>query len=187
EDAPPPLPRFPELEDEGILEVETSWRACNYFNHIELDLAHIAFVHRDSPEADAGLVGIPEVGWEETTYGLVLTCKRGEAKQVRHRLMPNVSYFKLFPKDAMSGWRDRVAWRVPIDDTSYRSFMADLLHLTGKAAEIYRKKHAPPVDHSDVISKLSQAVLAGARIDELKNQTPSLVTLQDDVALTGQR
>jgi 5,5'-dehydrodivanillate O-demethylase oxygenase subunit len=186
EGEPPRMMRFPELEEEGILEVETVRRECNYFNHIELDLAHIAFVHRNSPEAEAGLVGIPECDCEETSYGMVLTGKRGSVSQVQHRLMPNVSYFKLFPKDSTSGWRDRVAWRVPIDDGSYRSFMSDLIHLTGEAANAYHRKHTPPADHSDVISRLTTAILAGARIDELKNQTPSLVTLQDDVALRGQ-
>jgi len=115
EGAPPELPRFPELEAEGVIEVETFRRDCNFFNHMDLDLAHIAFVHRDSPEADAGLVGIPEVDCEETSYGFVLIGKRGEPVQVQHRLMPNVSYFKVFPKDAASGWRDRVAWRVHIE------------------------------------------------------------------------
>src|SRR6266849_2451739 len=66
---PPELPRFPELEDEGLLENGTFIRPCSYFNHMELDLIHIAFVHRDSPEAESGLVGIPTVECEETDYG----------------------------------------------------------------------------------------------------------------------
>jgi 5,5'-dehydrodivanillate O-demethylase len=183
---PPDLPRFPELEAEGVLEVETFRRDCNFFNHMDLDLAHIAFVHRDSPEADAGLVGIPEVHCEETSYGFVMTGKRGDSVQVQHRLMPNVSYFKVYPKDATSGWRDRVAWRVPIDDEHYRSFMSDLAHVTGEAAERYRMRNRPPVDNSDLITKLSAAVLAGARIDDLKDQAPDLVFFQDDVVLTAQ-
>ncbi len=186
EGAPPELRRFPELEAEGVLEVETFRRDCNFFNHMDLDLAHIAFVHRESPEADAGLVGIPEVDCEETPYGFVLTGKRGNSTQVQHRLMPNVSYFKVYPKDAASGWRDRVAWRVPIDDEHYRSFMSDLAHVTGEAAESYRRRNAPPVDHSDLITKLSAAVRAGARIKDLQDQTPDLVFFQDDVVLTAQ-
>ena len=186
EGEPPELPRFLELEAEGVLEVETFRRDCNFFNHMDLDLAHIAFVHRDSPEADAGLVGIPDVSCRETEYGFVMIGRRGKAVQVQHRLMPNVSYFKVFPKDAASGWRDRVAWRVPIDDEHYRSFMSDLSHVTGEAAVAYRRRNAPPVDNSELISKLSAAVRAGSRIDELKNQTPDIVFLQDDVVLTAQ-
>jgi 5,5'-dehydrodivanillate O-demethylase len=186
EGEPPELPRYPELEKEGVLEVETFSRDCNFFNHMDLDLAHIAFVHRDSPEADAGLIGMPEVSCEETPYGFVMMGKRGNSVQVQHRLMPNVSYFKVYPKDAASGWRDRVAWRVPIDDEHYRSFMSDLAHVTGEAAERYRMRNKPPVDHSDLIRKLSAAVRAGARIDDLKDETPDLVFFQDDVVLTAQ-
>jgi 5,5'-dehydrodivanillate O-demethylase len=182
----PELPRFPELEREGVLEVETFRRDCNFFNHMDLDLAHIAFVHRDSPEADAGLVGIPDVDCEETPYGFVLIGKRGNSVQVQHRLMPNVSYFKVYPKDPASGWRDRVAWRVPIDDEHYRSFMSDLAHVTGTAAEAYRRRNTPPEDRSDLISTLSAAVRAGARIEEVKHETPDVVFLQDDVVLTAQ-
>jgi 5,5'-dehydrodivanillate O-demethylase oxygenase subunit len=186
EGSPPELSHFPELEAEGVLEVETFRRDCNFFNHMDLDLAHIAFVHRDSPEADAGLVGIPEVDCEETSYGFVLIGKRGKSVQLQHRLMPNVSYFKVFPKDAASGWRDRVAWRVPIDDGHYRSFMSDLAHVSGEAADAYRRRNPPPVDHSELISKLSAAVRAGARIEDMKDQTPDVVFLQDDVVLTAQ-
>ena len=186
EGEPPELPRYHQLEQEGVLDVETFRRDCNFFNHMDLDLAHIAFVHRDSPEADAGLVGVPEVSCEETPYGFVMRGKRGNSVQVQHRLMPNVSYFKVFPKDASSGWRDRVAWRVPIDDGHYRSFMSDLAHVTGEAAERYRRRNAPPVDHSDLITRLSAEVRAGARIDDLKDQTPDLVFFQDDVVLTAQ-
>ena len=42
------------------------------------------------------------------------------------------------------------------------------------------------LDHSELISKLSAAVRAGARIEDMKDQTPDVVFLQDDVVLTAQ-
>ena len=106
EGSPPPMLRFPELEGEGVLENHTFVRACNFFRHLELDPAHIAFVHQDSPEAESGLTGIPTIECQETDYGFVFHARRDEKVQTQHRLMPNASYFKVFPMDAESGWRD---------------------------------------------------------------------------------
>jgi 5,5'-dehydrodivanillate O-demethylase oxygenase subunit len=176
------------LEGEGVLENHTFVRACNFFRHLELDPAHIAFVHRDSPEAESGLTGIPTIECQETEYGFVFHARRAEKVQTQHRLMPNASYFKVFPVDAESGWRDRVAWRVPVDDDHYVSFIADLVHVAGEAARRYRERHrdsgktSPPS-----IAELAEAVLAGKlTIDEVKNLGASVVFFQDEVALLAQ-
>ena len=188
EAAPPPLPRYPELEEEGLLENHTFIRACNFFRHLELDPAHIAFVHRDSPEAESGLTGIPEVECQETDYGFVFYARRGEKEQIQHRLMPNVSYFKVFPMDAESGWRDRVAWRVPIDDGHYVSFIADLVHVTGEAMKRYKEHHTQSgnsPEHS--IPKLVEEVLAGKlQIEDVTNLGARVVFFQDEAALMAQ-
>ena len=188
EGSPPPLMRFPELETEGIIENLTFVRACNFFRHLELDPGHIAFVHRDSPEAESGLTGIPDVECHETDYGFVFFARRDEKVQVQHRLMPNASYFKVFPLDAESGWRDRVAWRVPVDDDHYVSFIADLVHVTGEAADRYKARHSGSAKRSGPsIAELTDSVLAGRlRVDEVKDLGASVVFFQDEVALLAQ-
>jgi 5,5'-dehydrodivanillate O-demethylase len=188
EGSPPPLMRFPELETEGIIENHTFVRACNFFRHLELDPGHIAFVHRDSPEAESGLTGIPDVECHETDYGFVFFARRDDKVQIQHRLMPNASYFKVFPLDAESGWRDRVAWRVPVDDDHYVSFIADLVHVTGEAAERYKARHGPPPKRSGPsIPDLTSAVLAGKlRVDDVKDLGANVVFFQDEVALLAQ-
>jgi len=188
EGTPPPLPRYPELDEEGLLENHTFVRACNFFRHLELDPAHIAFVHRDSPEAESGLTGIPKVECQETDYGFVFYAWRGEKAQVQHRLMPNVSYFKVFPMDAESGWRDRVAWRVPVDDEHYMSFIADLVHVTGEAMQYYKARHSQSVSTSTrSIPKLVEEALAGKlRIEDVTNLGAGVVFFQDEAALLAQ-
>ncbi len=189
---PPPLPRYPELDEPGLLETGTFTRPCSYFNHLELDLIHIAFVHRDSPEAESGLVGVPRVECEETEYGFVMRAWRGDKAQVQHRIMPNVSYFKVYPKDVESGWRDRVAWRVPVDDERYVSFSVDLVHVTGEAARAYEARRAAAAAAARArtvlpVTPTAQAVLAGQlRIEDVKDQVADLVFLQDEVVLCGQ-
>ena len=186
--SPPPMLRFPELEGEGVLENHTFVRACNFFCHLELDPAHIAFVHQDSPEAESGLTGIPTIECQETDYGFVFHARRDEKVQTQHRLMPNASYFKVFPMDAESGWRDRAAWRVPIDDGHYVSFIADLVHVTGDAARRYRERHSGSGKTSPPpIAELAEAVLAGKlNVEDVKDLGASVVFFQDEVALLAQ-
>jgi 5,5'-dehydrodivanillate O-demethylase len=188
EGTPPPLPRYPELEEEGLLENHTFIRACNFFRHLELDPAHIAFVHRDSPEAESGLTGIPNVECQETDYGFVFYARRGEKEQVQHRLMPNVSYFKVFPMDEESGWRDRVAWRVPIDDEHYVSFIADLIRVSGDTMQRYKQRHSQPGNIPEQsIPKLVEEVLAGKlRVEDVTNLAARVVFFQDETALLAQ-
>jgi hypothetical protein len=179
--------RFPELEGEGVLENHTFVRACNFFRHLELDPAHIAFVHQDSPEAESGLTGVPIVECHETDYGFVFHARRGEKTQTQHRLMPNVSYFKVFPMDVESGWRDRAAWRVPVDNEHYVSFIADLVHVTGDAARRYRERHNSSEKTSPPIAKLTADVLAGRLgVEDVKNLGAGVVFFQDEVALLAQ-
>ena len=188
EGAPPPMVRYPELEGEGVLENHTFVRACNFFRHLELDPAHIAFVHQDSPEAESGLTGIPTIECQETDYGFVFHARRDDKVQTQHRLMPNASYFKVFPMDAESGWRDRAAWRVPVDDGHYVSFIADLVRVSGDAAQRYRERHSKSGKTSPrPIGELTSAVLSGKlAVEDVKDLGANVVFFQDEVALLAQ-
>src|SRR4051794_4400022 len=70
----PPLPRYPELEEEGVKEVTTRILPYNYFNGVEnsCDIVHVSFVHSDSGFSEAGIAGIPTPGAEETEYGILM-------------------------------------------------------------------------------------------------------------------
>ena len=74
EDPAPPLPRYPEFEGDGLLEVNSYLRPCNYFNQLDsnMDEAHVAFVHRSSEFTSTGLNrDIPAISGQETDYGVV--------------------------------------------------------------------------------------------------------------------
>src|SRR5262249_19315726 len=119
-DAAPPLPRYPELEADGVLDGWSYTRQCNYFNNLEngVDPVHVGFTHRASSIARSGLVGVPDVSAEEREWGLNVYARRpGDRVRVTVGVMPNISYRKGSPSDAESGWQDVIAWRVPIDDT----------------------------------------------------------------------
>jgi len=144
EGAAPPLPRYPELEDDGVLDVSSYVRNCSYFNSLEngIDEVHVNFAHRASSFSDFGLNwDVPLVEAEETEYGLVQYGTRANGVQrVTPFLMPNILYIKGSPDDSESGWRDAIAWRVPLDDVRHQSFNVRLIHVSGAAAERYLER-----------------------------------------------
>ena len=183
---PPPLPRYVDLEAPGVLEIDAYVRRCNFFNNLDNDPAHVAFVHRGSfLEAP----DIPELlEHEETDYGLMHTVRVRGGNLTAYRLMPNVSLVPFPPRYVEgSAGTAMLAWRVPLDDESHVNFRVKLVYVTGEAAERYRARLAaraerplePPAD-------LAEAVLRGEiRIEDVKERT-DLQVLQDDVAMVAQ-
>jgi 5,5'-dehydrodivanillate O-demethylase len=57
---------------------------------------------------------------------------------------------------------DRLFWRLPIDDDHCISFVVDMLHLTGEAADAYRarRRQAQPSDPA-ALNALGDAALVG--------------------------
>ncbi|HLH22115.1 MAG TPA: Rieske 2Fe-2S domain-containing protein [Chloroflexota bacterium] len=193
EGEPPPLPRYPELEGEGLLTNSSYLRECNYYNQLEsnMDELHVAFVHRESVFSDVGLnVDIPEVSGEETDYGVVKYGKRSNGiVRVSHFFMPNILYISSSPEDEASGWSEHIAWRVPVDDYSHRSFQANLVHVTGEAARRYQetqRQRREQLAGLPSANEVAAAVLRGElHTDDLRDR-PDVVGIQDNVAQCGQ-
>ena len=191
--AAPQFPAYPELEEEGVLDVSTYSRNCNYFSTLEngVDQVHVPFTHAKSAFTTFGLNwDIPKITAEETDYGVAMygTRKNGVAR-INHYIMPNILYIKGSPDDAKSGWREAFAWRVPIDDVSHHSFNIGLVHVTGAAAEKFRERQR---QQQAAIAKLTStramadAVLAGKISVHDIEERPDIVNIQDNVAQEGQ-
>jgi 5,5'-dehydrodivanillate O-demethylase oxygenase subunit len=193
EEPAPPLPRYPEFEEEGVLDVSTYDRACNFFNALENshDPVHLAFVHRDSAFTTSGLAGVPRVWAEESDWGVTVHAQRpGGQMRTNQFCMPNIIRRTSPPDDpAETRWQEAIAWRVPIDDTAYRSFNADLVHLTGVDADRYREKlraRRERPSSGGTVPETAMRVLRGeVRIQDLTDY-PSIVNLQDTVSQVGQ-
>jgi 5,5'-dehydrodivanillate O-demethylase len=188
--AVPPLPRYPELEADGVLDVWSYTRGCNYFNNLEngVDPVHVGFTHRASSIERSGLVGVPSVAAEEREWGLNVYARRpGDRVRVTVGVMPNISYRKGSPSDADSGWQDVIAWRVPINDTQHQSFNANLVHVQGEAAERYRQRlQARRANAGARVQDVVDAVLRGDRRMSDLGDEPDLVNVQDSVVQIGQ-
>jgi 5,5'-dehydrodivanillate O-demethylase len=191
--AAPPLPRYPELEEAGEIDVGTYIRHCNYFNTLEngIDQAHVPFTHAKSNFTKFGLNwDVPKITAEETDYGVAMYGTRANGvARVNHYLMPNILYIKGSPESAKEGWREAFAWRVPVDDVSHRSFNISLVHVSGDAALRFRDRQRL---QEETISKLpsahvmAAAALAGQLSVHDIEERPDLVNIQDHVAQEGQ-
>jgi len=138
EGEPPELPRYPELEAEGILEVETFVRACNYFSDLDnaCDPLHVTFVHQGSRIDINRFIDVRNIDAEESDFGVTIKIRRTtEGGGLRLNLfgMPNMQLLRLPPTDkSETMWREFISWRVPVDDEHYVSFNLNLIHLTGE-------------------------------------------------------
>ncbi len=190
---PPPLPRYPELEADGVLEVETFVRPCTYFNDLDnaCDPLHVVYTHGSSRVVVNALIDMTSVGAEESEFGITIKVRRtSEGAGTRQNLfgMPNLQLLKLPPIDpAETAWREFVSWRVPVEDERYVTFNVNLYHVPAAAAAAFRDRRAAVLARGmDTVAGLAQQILAGqTTIDAVRDQVWDLVRLQDDVALTG--
>jgi 5,5'-dehydrodivanillate O-demethylase len=190
---PPPLPRYPDFEEPGVLLPGLYTRYCNYFQHLEngVDEVHLAFVHRQSGFTEHGLNwDIPRVRAEEADHGMTIYSTRADdVERITHFLMPNMVRFKGSPASADSGWTDHLAWRVPVDDAHHLAFSVMLAHVTGDAAERFReqgRERRARLAQLPAFHDLAAAVRRGdLRVDDVADHL-DLVPFQDTVAQLGQ-
>ena len=125
----PALPRFPEFEAEGVLEIETFVRACNYFNGLDnaCDPLHVFITHRDVRMK----VDVRSIAADESEFGVTIKTSRTKRSRARLNLfgMPNVALFRLPPAGRSErSWRECASWSVPRDDEHFVSFNLTLIH-----------------------------------------------------------
>lgn len=192
EGSAPTFPTYPQLEDQGVLNVGSYVRKCNCFSTLEngVDNVHVAFTHAKSNFTKHGLNwDIPKIAAEETEYGVAMYATRRDGKaRVNHYIMPNLLYIKGSPEQD-GGWRDSFGWRVPIDDSMHVSFNLSLVHLTGEAATRQRQARG---ERREALAGLpsarevADAVLSGKlNLHEIEDR-PDIVNIQDHVAQEGQ-
>jgi 5,5'-dehydrodivanillate O-demethylase oxygenase subunit len=196
EGSPPPLPRYPWFESEGVLEADTYVRYSNYFYTLDnhADEVHVIFTHRNTAFSRAGLELVPVIEAEEASYGLHVVARYPNGKsRANQLLMPNIIMFKSSPAKGDEGFSDRAAWRVPLDDDSHLSFGIDLRHLRGAAAERYREAQAEERTRTRALCRepadqVARQILDGQRSLEDPDilARPDLVNIQDCVAQMGQ-
>ena len=174
----------------GYVSTTESRRPWPFFHQLEnsVDEVHFNFAHRRSKFTDVGLNDeIPELSCNETGYGIERLGARRNAVRRSHILMPNCMFSMVYDHDR--GWCEHIAWRVPLDDRSHASFIADLVHKAGQDLEDYLAGKARQRDElkklepaMDVVERVIRGELHADDIPE----RPDLVLIQDAVAMMGQ-
>jgi 5,5'-dehydrodivanillate O-demethylase len=192
EGEPPELPRYPSFEDEGVLQLSTYLRECNYFQNLEnfVDETHVPFTHRDSHFSDHGLYVVPRISSEETDWGVTCFAERpGDLVRATALGMPNIGNVAGgAPPSEEDGWSEFIAWRVPIDDELHVSFNVNMTHISGPARErlLERNSHRRPAPAGEPSHVVAARVLRGELDWADVADRPDIVNVQDHASQVGQ-
>jgi 5,5'-dehydrodivanillate O-demethylase oxygenase subunit len=193
----PPFPRYPHIEEEGVLEVlSTEVWPCNFFQRIDNngDTYHVPFVHRDAYSASAAnnRSGLPQISKEESPWGTTSYASFSQGwRNVFHLFMPNAYAFRNPSPEPECPWEDRMQWDVPLDDEHSLEFRLRRLPLTAEAADAYRARYAASIAEPKIsVAQMGETVLSGKLrfqdLDRFFRDKISLVHSQDYVAQVGQ-
>jgi 5,5'-dehydrodivanillate O-demethylase len=190
--APPPFPRYPHFEGfEGVLELDSYFRGCNYFNNLENggDLTHSGFVHRNNPGSFDGFTNAPSIEARESIWGVTVSAHWPDQVGVSQIGMPNMFHHKAQPTDpSVAIYREFMAWWVPIDDHSHTQFTVAAVRMPKDKAEQYmerRRERLAKRTQSSV--ELANRLLKGEIYrEDIDPATTDYVRMQDHVAQIGQ-
>ena len=192
EGKPPPFPLYPEFETfEGIIEYDSYFRACNYYNNLEngADLTHSGFTHRNNPGSFDGLTDSPLMDAEESCWGVTIYARWPEQLRVSQFGVPNVFHHKAQPTEyAIAPYREFLAWWVPIDDESHIQFTVNAVRLPPDRARLYQERRAKKLaKRSQSNVALAERILKGELwLDQVDPDSTDFLRLQDDIAQAGQ-
>jgi 5,5'-dehydrodivanillate O-demethylase len=191
--APPAFPPYPAPLEEGLVEnPEPPAIFCNYLQCLEnsLDEVHVSFVHRTGG-SHQGMYDLPEIGAEETDWGVLRTGERAGEKRLSLHYMPNCTRVIVPPMkgfDGVGGWKELYLNFVPVDDESCKWFIIYHVRVSGKDAEAYLAKrvhYARKLAAAGPAADLAREVIAG-RLPFAAIDHPDLVRVQDMAVQAGQ-
>jgi 5,5'-dehydrodivanillate O-demethylase len=190
---PPPFPPYPMPEEDGLIEnQEPPLVPCNYLQCFEnsMDEVHVAFVHR-SGGSHQGIYDLPEIGAEETQWGMLRTGRRGNELRLSLHYMPNCTRVIVPPMaglDGAGGWRELYLAFTPVDDDRHLWFITNHVRVTGAAKDAYleqRERYRRRQQEAGSSLDLARRVMDGeVRFQEIDH--PDRVRVQDFAVQAGQ-
>ncbi len=189
---PPALPRYADFERfEGVLEIDSYRRDCNFFQNVEnaLDMSHVAFVHGTNRAAFREIGRGRDLDAVESDWGISYTYTRADGeKRTQQFGMPNAYNLTALPTDPDIGWQESLFWWVPVDDEHHIQFSVHRVPVTGAVAKrVGQRRQARrktiDIDHT----RLSADMLAGRiGMEDVDADRVDMIRLQDDLAQIGQ-
>jgi 5,5'-dehydrodivanillate O-demethylase len=191
---PPALPLYPEFERfDGLLEIDSYHRDCNYFQNLEnaLDMSHVGFVHGDNVASFKGIGLGRSLAAEESDWGVEYSFRRAKdgKQRVNHFGMPNIFHMYALPNDPEILWQESLFWWVPIDDISHMQFSLHRVPAQGEALERIRTRRQARRGEIDLAHQKLAADILGGRLSlrDVDRKRCDIVRLQDDIAQLGQQ
>ena len=199
EGEPPAMPRHAAFEGDDVLSESAASAVypCNYFNRIDnaTDMSHVTFAHFQLHYRPEAGFQPPAIRAEETDYGAMIVGDYPDASQkqeVYRFFMPNYNQFEIGTRDpAETKPRDRLSWKVPLDDGHSVNFHATRIYLSGDDAERYRLRQAEAAgaedsDGAESPEEIAEGVLTGRiHVRELASRRDA-VELEDLTTMVGQ-
>jgi 5,5'-dehydrodivanillate O-demethylase len=187
-EAPPPFQTLERFSAPGFNGTSSYIRNTNYLNSLEnsVDYTHPYFVHGNSEFTDIGINReIPRVDAIETEYGIAGKKLYSDGTMhVNHILMPvsalitNVEGTTTF---------DHLAYRVPIDDRSHRTFILNHAEIFGDDLKRFEAAHAARKEKLTTLQPGSDVVAAIFRgevhVNDVDASRPDIISIQDSVAM----
>ncbi len=192
EGAPPEFPLYPPFERfEGLVEVDSYLRECNYYQNLEnaLDMSHVGFVHTDNHASFNGIGLGRSLTAQESDWGVTYVFQRPDGRRrIQQFGMPNVFYMTALPTEPDIGWQESLFWWVPIDDERHMQFSLHRVPISGEAAVRFKKRREEKRSNIDLAhQEVCKAILGGMqRLQDVDRSRVDLVRLQDDIAQVGQ-
>ncbi len=197
EGEPPEFQELHVLHGEGVLHTDAYVRKTNFFNSLDnsADWAHVNFVHERSAFTTTGINReVPTVTAEETAFGLTGYCAYTDGVVgLNYILMPICMYIMAVHEDPAAPITliHHLAWRVPIDDNTHRSFNVRLAEVTGERARQFRESlqssHEILATFPSRQSVLDSIYRGDIHINEVDEARPDIIGMQDTVTMEMQR
>lgn len=188
----PPMPRYSDFENvEGILETDSYFRGCNYFNNLEngADLTHSGFAHRNNPGSFDGFVYSPRIEAKESIWGVTVSSHWPDQSGQSQIGFPNIFHHKAQPTDpSLAIYREFMAWWTPIDDESHIQFTVAAVRMPKEKAQQYLERREARLAKRTLDSNvLADKILRGEMYrEDVDPATTDFVRMQDHIAQIGQ-
>jgi 5,5'-dehydrodivanillate O-demethylase len=176
EGEPPELQKLPDFEVPGVIIADpVEVLPCNFWNRLDNDLSHIAWVHRATAQRtgrhDYMILRREDVvetsyGWCSTRYTRSNLDGMKDMSKTSHFIMPTINQFghrtraKGFENRNL--WDTKITWTVPVNDQKFAAFDVTLTPIEGEEARIYAENRAK-YQEEEAQSRwdLAEKVLAG--------------------------
>jgi 5,5'-dehydrodivanillate O-demethylase len=189
---PSEFPLHPEFAHfEGLLEIDSYQRDCNYFQNIDnaLDHCHLGFVHGSVADSVGTVLG-RAIKVKESDWGITLKFSRQpDGKSFVSQFgMPNMLQLATLPVDSEVGWLESLFWWVPVDDVSHIQFSLHRVPASGETARRIHERRQARRKEIDLAHQLvAKDILCGRMtLNDVDPNRCDVIRLQDDVALVGQ-